>query len=390
MGLLDLLLGNTNPIAQGVDKNRGVLQAIGSGLGQGTDLNTGLAAAARNVPQGAQTDLATNQTAQWLHSQGYDDLVPLALGGKGDVAIAQAMARKQPGYGQLVRQPGDYVTDTTTGKTTQVPPNPVAIGPYTTGFHDFATGQNTPVTYGDGSTNGLLPDDTLHMIAQQYLSGDKSVITGYGRSPILRSQIMNAITSEAQSQGMDGKAIAAQLSAYGGNVAAQKAAGTRAAQVGIASSEANQMADIALDASSKVPRGNFVPWNQATQAVQAGTSSPELAQFVAATTSLINAYARAVSPVGAPTDSQRQHAYDMLNTAQSPEAYAAVIAQMKKEMTAALNAPAEVSNRLKGDITGNSPASTPAPAATQTVTPTTQVLGGVTYTKGPDGNWYTQ
>jgi hypothetical protein len=165
---------------------------------------------------------------------------------------------------------------------------------------------------------------------------------------------------------MNGPAIAAEISAYGGNVAAQRSAGTRAAQVGMAASEADKMADIALEASQAVPRGALRPWNALTNAVRTGTSSPEMAAFVTATTSLVNAYARAVSPLGAPTDAMRQHAEEMLNTAQSPQAYQAVIGQMKKEMEAALNAPAEISNQLKRQITNPG---VEAPAAPSGATP---------------------
>lgn len=204
----------------------------------------------------------------------------------------------------------------------------------------------------DKSSQSILSPEALDLAATQYLAGDKSAITGYARSPTMRAQLANAVAIKADQMGMDGKALAAEISAYGGNVAAQRAAGTRAAQVGMAASEANQMADIALDASKAVPRGNLVPWTTMTNAVATGTSSPEMAQFVTATTSLVNAYARAVSPLGAPTDAMRAHAEQMLNTAQGPEAYAAVIAQMKKEMEAALNAPAEISSSLKTSITG--------------------------------------
>jgi hypothetical protein len=106
--------------------------------------------------------------------------------------------------------------------------------------------------------------------------------------------------------------------------------------------------------------------------VATNTSSPELAKFVTATTSLVNAYARAVSPVGVSTDAARQHAYDMLNVAQGPDAYAAVIAQMKKEMIAALSAPKDVSERLKENITGGGTTNaTPAPVG---IDPETQSL----------------
>lgn len=203
---------------------------------------------------------------------------------------------------------------------------------------------------------------TLDQIATQYLAGDKSAAVGFGRSPTARAQIANAIAAKAASMGIDGTDIAAQMAAYQGNLAGQRTAGVKGANVSIAADEANQMADIALEASKGVPRGSFVPWNKAMNMVATNTSSPELAKFVTATTSLVNAYARAVSPVGVSTDAARQHAYDMLNVAQGPDAYAAVIAQMKKEMSAALSAPKDVSERLKENITGGGTTdATPAP-----------------------------
>ncbi|MGN6768277.1 MAG: glycoside hydrolase family 73 protein [Rhizobiaceae bacterium] len=203
------------------------------------------------------------------------------------------------------------------------------------------------------SGSGGLSDEALDIISSQYLAGDKTAIQGFARNATARTQLANAIAAKADSMGMDGKAIAAEVSAYGGNVAAQRAAGTRAAQVGMAASEANQMADIALDASRAVPRGSLMAWNGLQNAVRTGTSSPEMAAFVTATTSLVNAYARAISPLGAPTDAMRKHAEDMLNTAQSPQAYEAVIDQMKREMVAALNAPSHISEGLKKQITGS-------------------------------------
>lgn len=234
------------------------------------------------------------------------------------------------------------------------------------GYRFKSDGALEPISGGpsDPNTVNMLSPEALDLVSTQYLAGDKSSITGFARNPTMRAQLTNAIAAKAAALGMDGKAVAAEISAYGGNVSAQRSAGTRAAQVGMAASEANQMADIALEASRTVPRETFVPWNQAVNAWRTGTSSPDMAAFVTATTSLVNAYARAVSPLGAPTDAMRQHAEEMLNTAQGPDAYAAVIAQMKKEMEAALNAPAEISDRLKADVSGQEASPPQAPQAT--------------------------
>ncbi len=225
------------------------------------------------------------------------------------------------------------------------------------------------------ASNGtLLSPDAVDLITDQVIAGDMSAMTGYARNPVMKAQIVNALADKVNAQGGDGAALAANAAAYMGDKAAQRSAGTRAAQVGMAASEANQMADIALEASKEVPRSDFVPWNRAVQSFQTGTSSPEVARLVTATTSLVNAYARAVSPLGAPTDAMRQHAEEMLNRAQGQEAYAAVIDQMHQEMEAALNAPAEIRQNLidRGLGKGSGSDAPPVPGAQQ----------------APDGNWY--
>jgi hypothetical protein len=386
MGILNSL-GISNGLTDFLAAHRGALMDFGAGLASGPTLSQGIALGTQGLQKGAQADDAyataqkaeqqrqdqINATVKYLQSNpAFADLVPIAQAGDGATALTEAFKRSTPGYGEQTVAPGYTVlgADNQPVYTAPIkPPNSTGNAP--SGFRFTADGQSLePIPGGpaDPKSAQSLSPEALDLISSQYLAGDKSAITGYARNANMRAQIANAVAEKANAMGMDGKGLAAEISAYGGNVAAQRAAGTRAAQVGMASSEANQMADIALEASAKVPRSSFVPWNAAVNAVRTNTSSPEMAAFVTATTSLVNAYARAVSPLGAPTDAMRQHAEQMLNTAQSPEAYAAVIAQMKNEMKAALDAPAEISSNLKSSITG-APAST-APAAGQNTTST--------------------
>jgi len=352
--------------------HRGALMDFGAGLASGPTLAQGIALGTQGLNTGTQADTAyataqkqeaqrqdaINQTVKYLQSNpAFADLVPLAQSGQGAAALSEAFKRSTPGYGEQTVSAGQTVLGADNKPVFTAPDKPSASGA-PSGYRYTKDGQSLePIPGGpaDPASAESLSPEALDLISTQYLAGDKSAITGYARNANMRAQIANAVAAKANAMGMDGKGLAAEISAYGGNVSAQKAAGTRAAQVGMASSEANQMADIALEASAKVPRGSFVPWNAAMNAVRTGTSSPEMAAFVTATTSLVNAYARAVSPLGAPTDAMRQHAEQMLNTAQSPEAYAAVIAQMKNEMKAALDAPAEISTSLKSSITGTQP-----------------------------------
>jgi hypothetical protein len=369
MGILSSL-GINNGLTEFLAAHRGALMDFGAGLASGPTLSQGIALGTQGLEKGTQADDAyataqkaeqqrqdqINATVKYLQSNpAFADLVPIAQAGDGAAALTEAFKRSAPGYGEQVVSPGQTVLGADNQPVFTAPDRATAASGAPSGYRYTKDGQSLePIPGGpaDPASAQSLTPEALDLISSQYLAGDKSAITGYARNATMRAQIANAVAEKANAMGMDGKGLAAEISAYGGNVAAQRAAGTRAAQVGMASSEANQMADIALEASAKVPRSSFVPWNAAVNAVRTNTSSPEMAAFVTATTSLVNAYARAVSPLGAPTDAMRQHAEQMLNTAQSPEAYAAVIAQMKNEMKAALDAPAEISSNLKSSITG--------------------------------------
>lgn len=226
-----------------------------------------------------------------------------------------------------------------------------------------ADGQPVIVHKNQDSADANLSDDTVKAMASQYLAGDKTVLQNLGRGAQGAANIVKIreeISRQAHDAGLSAKDIVTTFNEQAGALAGQRAVGTRAANISLAANEANSMIPIALDASAKVPRGDWMPWNRMVQAYQKGTSSPELASFVAATNSLVNAYVRAVSPTGVPTDSMREHAYEMLNSAQGPDAYKAVINTMKMEMQAALSAPEHVKEALRGK---SSTSESSAPAA---------------------------
>jgi hypothetical protein len=213
-------------------------------------------------------------------------------------------------------------------------------------------GQPVVVHKNQDGSEATLSDESTKAMAAQYLSGDRTVLQNLGRGAQGAANIVKLreeITKQAHDAGMSSKDIVTTFNEQAGNLAGQRAVGTRAANISLAANEANNMIPIALAASDKVPRSQWMPWNKMVQAYQTGASSPELASFVAATNSLVNSYVRAVSPSGVPTDSMREHAYSMLNSAQGPEAFKAVVDTMKLEMKAALEAPSQVKKELRGD-----------------------------------------
>jgi len=142
--------------------------------------------------------------------------------------------------------------------------------------------------------------------------------------------------------GVSAKAMLLNQAEFQGLKAGERTLGNRTANIEMAVNEADQLADLAGKASEDFKRTGYKKLNDLYQAVEAGTASPELRRFVAANTSFINAYARAISPSGVPTVSDKEHAREMLSTAFSEGDYAATIDQLKKEMSAAKKSPGMV------------------------------------------------
>lgn len=206
---------------------------------------------------------------------------------------------------------------------------------------------------GAGGAGGepTINDETLTAMAEQYLAGDKSVFQNLGRGAQGAANVValrQRVTQVAKEAGMTPDQIALVQQEFGGMGAAQRALGTRSANFGLAEKEAYAMADLVTEASAKVPRTQFMPINKAIMAYENNTGDPQARQFGAALNSFINAYARAVSPVGTPTVSDKDHARSMLSTADSHEALTAIMDQLKREMDAAGAAPGAVQKQIRG------------------------------------------
>lgn len=205
------------------------------------------------------------------------------------------------------------------------------------------------------SSNAKLDKDTLDLMADQYLAGDKSVAAGLGYGNVgaqNRGALRKAIFDKAKEQGLSGADIASRLAEYAGITAGERTAGVRTAQVGMAASEADKMADLVREASDNVPRTQFHGANKALIAFEEQTGGVEVRKLGASINSFINAYARAVSPSGVPTVTDKEHAREILTSADTQEQLDGIIDQMHKEMAAAKGAPGAVRSELREAITG--------------------------------------
>ena len=144
-----------------------------------------------------------------------------------------------------------------------------------------------------------------------------------------RERVVNYAAVDAGAGGAE-EDIKTQRAGQGAQ-AEQRSMGTRTGQLEIAEREMEGAVELSSKAYEKLPRTQFVPFNQLANLVEKKTSSPEQAAAYAADNAIVNIYARMISPTGQGTDSDKNHAREMLNQAQGPEAHQAVLNQLMAE-----------------------------------------------------------
>lgn len=237
----------------------------------------------------------------------------------------------------------------------------------------------TPYTPSIAGAN-LLDPDALRFTAEQYLAGDRQALQGYARNIQARTALQNEIAKQAKAKGWSGTDVAAQMADFAGIMAGSRTVGQRAAQIALSATEAEKMISVAEETSARFSRTNFTPANAAIKAFQENTGSPEVKAFGAALNSLVNVYARAISPSGVPTVSDKDHARELIQSIDSPAQFAAVMNVLRQELKIAKEAPKLVRDATRESV---SPKAIPeyadeAAAKAAGIKPGTRVkIGGV-------------
>jgi len=212
----------------------------------------------------------------------------------------------------------------------------------------------------------VLTPQVLDTMAEQALAGDKSVFTGLGRGAQGAKNIValrTAMNNKMLENGWSGKDIAAKNAEFIGLTSGQRTLGTRTANIEMAGTEFGNMIPLAREASALVPRSGFLPFGKANVMFDEQTNDPALRQFAAANNSLVNTYARAISPTGQPTIHDKEHAREMLSTAFDQRSYNATLDQLEREIAAARKSPGQVRESFNRSITGRPEQSTAAPGS---------------------------
>lgn len=206
-----------------------------------------------------------------------------------------------------------------------------------------------------GAGSELYSDDALNTLVDRYFAGDKSVFQGLGTGIAqqqVRARLQQKIADKGKELGLGPKDVMGAQAEFEGQKASQRTLGQLEARTVSPAIEAQQMGDYAVTLGKDLPRGKFVPLNQLLQTAEANISDPRLLKFKAATTSFINQYARAITPIGATTDLARKKAFDMLNTATSQKTFEDVVGVMNREMEIAQKAPVQAGKKIGEAYTG--------------------------------------
>lgn len=233
--------------------------------------------------------------------------------------------------------------------------------------------------------SGGLTDSAKQLAVDRILSGEKpaTVLGNIGRgaqgAKDLRA-IQNLLADTASKRGITGPNLVKIMQSTAADARSVLELGAREGRIASRVQEAQNFAKVAKAASAEVERGNFLPYNKLKQMTETQLSDPKLAKLKAATNSLVNAYAAAVGG-GTPTVHDKEAAESMLSSAQSPEAYNAVVDQLILETEQALAAPEQVRERMTGIKSADGGENSSAVASV------TKTVNGKKYVQ-KDGQWY--
>ena len=208
---------------------------------------------------------------------------------------------------------------------------------------------------GGAGSNASLDTDTLDMMAEQALRGDRSVFQNVGRGAQGSANLValrQNISRKAKALGLNGADLASITADYSGQQAGLRTSGNISARIENAAAEAAELAPLAIEASRNVARSGFLPFGKAQVMFDVKTNDPALNKFATANIGLATAYANAMARGQKATVSDMHEARDLLTTAKDQPAYEAIVEQMKLEIRAAQRAPQTVRSHLRNEISG--------------------------------------
>ena len=230
-------------------------------------------------------------------------------------------------------------------------------------FGSTLVNQEGKVVYQGSPDVGLFDQSTLKHLAEQYRAGDTSVFTNLGRGAQGAQNIIELrkeVARQNAEAGISGADQAMRNAEFFGTKAGQRTLGTRSANIELAATEFDQVLPIVQKASQAVDRTRFPDLNRVMMAAQEKTGDPNVVAFGGGVNTLINLYARAISPTGVPTVSDKDHAREILSRAWTQGQFDAAVGMMKQEIGAALYSPERVRDEMRRRFIGGQGQSSPS------------------------------
>lgn len=188
-------------------------------------------------------------------------------------------------------------------------------------------------------TTMLFDEKAVNTMAEQALTGDKSVFQNLSRRPQYIAAVRNRMNELAEERNMRGEDIAAANANFASQTAAARVSAQREANIQTAVNEAKGTFPLVIDASKNLPRTDIVPVNRLIQMYREGTSTPEQGRLAVALQGAITAYSQAMSRTGVNSVHAQERAEGILYGATGHDDLVARIGQMNREMDIALKAP---------------------------------------------------
>jgi len=200
--------------------------------------------------------------------------------------------------------------------------------------------------------SGNFDPNTIDFMAQTYMQ--TGTIPPLGMGP-MAAAARSKILSRASELAMGGGQTAAQAAAniagnkveQAGSVAGAKAVGTQIANVNMAAVETRNMIPTLQSYVTKVNPTDYPTLNEAGNFVAKKSGDPNVVAMAASMNALVNTYARAINPKGAPTVSDKEHAREILNAGMSKGQINAALNVIQQEMNAALASGPEVKAAMR-------------------------------------------
>lgn len=194
----------------------------------------------------------------------------------------------------------------------------------------------------EGVTLNGVDNETLAADAARLNDGDPNVLKKYSNKGQGRVDLLR-LNTEANRQrvekGLAPVDITQNAITMQGDTARERASGTMEGRMAPASIEAQGAFKIAQNSLDNLWRTSNVPLNRVLQMGESAMSNPELKAAKVAANTAVMTYSRAIAPTGVGTVDAQQHAREILDTADGPEATKAAFAQLAREVDMAHASP---------------------------------------------------